>query len=68
MGGAVLGAGGGADADRRGIAGRVEDVGQQRAIGVPPLLVGDSGASLGLGGFDGTPGGAADVVVEVNAQ
>src|SRR5690242_4501454 len=64
MGGTVFGAGGRADPDRRGIAGRVEDVGQQRAVSLPPLLIGDAGASLGFGGFDGSPGGAADVVVE----
>jgi hypothetical protein len=38
-GGAVFGAGGGTDPDGRGVAGRIEDAGQERAIRLPPLLV-----------------------------
>lgn len=50
--------------DRRGETGRVEDVGEQRAVGLPPLPVGHAGARLAFRGFDGSPGGAANVVVE----
>jgi hypothetical protein len=53
-----------ADADRRGVAGRVEDFGEQGTVGLPPLLVGDAGASMGFGGLDGASRSAADVVVE----
>ena len=63
VGGAVLGACGSAGAYRCRVAGWVEDFGQQRAVGLPPLLVRDACAGLGFGGFDGSSRGAADVVI-----
>ena len=64
MGGTVFRSGGCADAEGCGVAGGVEDVGEQGTVGLPPLLVRDAGVGLGLGCFDGSMCSAADVVVQ----
>src|SRR5581483_11118523 len=61
-GGAVLGAGRAADAAGDRVPVRVEHGGQQRAVPLPPLLVGDAGLPGDLVGSDRAAHRAVDVV------